>query len=164
MQVGALVDDGPAQRHDVVTRGASRLGFLARRVYLDVDVDLLGLGLGLDLLAAILVQQLGLLEVVDARDAPEVGDLGEVFAAACAVLVLMCLGGWSSVRRTRLQTADEVPLNGPRQQLGLLSQFLRVVLAKVQLPDWRFVQGKDVVGGLELRDGHETHLGTCQMP
>lgn len=50
----------------------------------------------------------------------------------------------------RLQTADEVPLDRPGEQLGLLGQLLRVVLAKVQLVDWRLMQGEDVVGRLEF--------------
>ena len=49
---------------------------------MDVDVDLGGRGVGLDQLASVLVQQLRLFERVDARDTPEVGDLGQIFAVA----------------------------------------------------------------------------------
>jgi hypothetical protein len=87
MQVGAVVDDGPTERDDVLSRRTPGLGFLARRVHLDVDVDFLCIGLGLDLLAPVLVEELCLLEVVDTRDTPEVRDFGEVLAAACVMSV-----------------------------------------------------------------------------
>lgn len=101
MQVGAVVDDGSAKRHDVIPGRTPRLGFFARRVHLDMDVELLCLRLGFDLLAAVLVEELRLLQVVDARDAPEVGDLGEVLAAAC---------GMSSVSASRpIKPMEDVP-------------------------------------------------------
>ena len=82
VQVGAVLDDGPAQRRRLGAGCASRLGLLAGCVDLDVDVDLGGRGVGLDQLASVLVQQLRLFERVDARDTPEVGDLGQIFAVA----------------------------------------------------------------------------------
>lgn len=63
-----------------------------------MDVELRQIRIG----GARRVEQLGLFEGVDAGDAEEVGDLGEVLAVA------------------GLETADEVPVDGPGQQLCLL--------------------------------------------
>jgi hypothetical protein len=63
-----------------------------------VDVDFRESGIG----GARRVEELGLLEGVDAGDAEEVRDLGEVLAVA------------------GLEAADEVPVNGPGEQLCLL--------------------------------------------
>ena len=67
-----------------------------------------------------------------------------------------------SRQRTRLQAADKVPLDGARQQVGLLAQLLGVVLAKVGVAGGILVQGEDVVGGLELGHGDEADLRVCQ--
>jgi hypothetical protein len=87
MQAGAVVDDGPAKRDDILPRCTPGLGFLARRVHLDVDVEFLCPGLGLDLLAPVLVEELRLLQAVDTRDTPEVRNFGEVLATAYAMSV-----------------------------------------------------------------------------
>lgn len=59
-------------------------------------------------------------------------------------------------RHTTLQSPNEMPLDGPRQQLGLLLQLLRIVLAEMDLLDLgSLVQSQDVVGGLELGHGDE---------
>lgn len=62
-----------------------------------------------------LVQQVRLLDRVDARDGEQVRDLGQRLAV---------LG---------LQAADEVPLDGGGQERGFAGEFLRVVLAKVDM-------------------------------
>lgn len=63
-----------------------------------MDVELRKIRIG----GARRVEELGLLEGVDAGDAEEVRDLSEVLAVA------------------GLEAADEVPVDGPGQQLGLL--------------------------------------------
>lgn len=79
------------QGYGIRPRLAPRLGGLAGRVDLDVDVDgfddgsggavaVVGRSEGGDELAPVLGEELRLLLRVDARDAPEVGDLGEVLA------------------------------------------------------------------------------------
>ena len=55
-----------------------------------------------------------------------------------------------------------MPLDGARQQVGLLAQLLGVVLAKVGVAGGIQVQGEDVVGGLELGHGDEADLRVCQ--
>lgn len=76
------------------------------------------------------VQQLGLFERVDAGHAKEVGDLGEVLAVA------------------GLQAADEVPVDGPREELCLVGEFLGVVFAEVGVGGGSLVEGEDVGGRL----------------
>lgn len=73
------------------------------------------------------IEQLGLFQGVDAGDAEEVWDLGEVLAVA------------------GLEAADEVPVDGPGQQVGLLGEFLGVVFAKVGVGGGCLVEGEDVV-------------------
>lgn len=51
-----------------------------------------------------------------------------------------------------------MPFDGTREDRGLLREFLRIVLAEVNVFDGLMVQGKDVVGGLQLGDGYETDL------
>lgn len=82
-QVRAVLCDGVAQRHRVGAGRAAGLGLLAGRVDLHVDVEPLHGGLGGDEVAAGPVQQLRLLERVDAGDAPQVGDLGDGLAVCC---------------------------------------------------------------------------------
>ena len=53
----------------------------------------------------------------------------------------------------RLQSADEMPFNGWREQARFLEEFLQVVFAKVGLRDGGFVQGQDVGGRFEFGDG-----------
>lgn len=53
-----------------------------------------------------------------------------------------------------------MPADGAWEYLGFLEKFLDVVLAEVSLQRvWSLVQGEDVVGGLQLRDGDEADLG-----
>lgn len=59
---------------------------------------------------------------------------------------------------TGLETTDEVPPDGPREQLCLLRQLLGVVLAKVRLGRGLLVQGQDVIDGLQLGHGYEADL------
>lgn len=56
-----------------------------------------------------------------------------------------------------------MPSDGAREELGLLEQFLDVVLAEMRLQraSGGLVEGEDVVCGLELRDGYEADLGVC---
>jgi hypothetical protein len=61
-------------------------------------------------------------------------------------------------KRTRLQTTDEMPLDGPGEQLGFLAQLLQVVLAKMQLPNRRLMEGEDIIDRLELGDSYESDL------
>ena len=69
-----------------------------------MDVDFGRLWLSLDLLAPVFIQQLGLLERVDAGDAPEVGDLSEVLAAPCGCVSFISLENLTMTRvgHTRL--------------------------------------------------------------
>lgn len=155
MQVGTVLDDGLAQRHRLNPGCTSRLGLLPGCVDLDVNVDLGGRGLGLDQLAPVLVQELRLFERVDARDAPEVGDLGQVFAVAWTVSFRSLS---ETVQHTRLQAADKVPLDGPGQHFCLLAQLLGIVLSKVELLSRCLVEGNDVVDRLQFRDGNKSDL------
>lgn len=52
-----------------------------------------------------------------------------------------------------------MPLDVLGKQLGLLAQFLLVVLAKVCLRD--LMEGEDVVGRLQLGNGHEPDLSSA---
>ena len=57
---------------------------------------------------------------------------------------------------TTLQPPNKMPLDAPRQQLRLLLQFLRIVLAKMNVFGLgRRVQCQNVVGRLQLGHGHE---------
>lgn len=76
------------------------------------------------------VKQLGLLERVDTGHAEEVGDLGEVLAVA------------------GLQAADEVPVDGAREKLCLVGEFLGVVFAEMGVGGGSLVEGEDVGGRL----------------
>ena len=63
---------------------------------------------------------------------------------------------------TRLQTANEVPMDRLWQQLCLLAELLRVVLAEMQLASRSFVQGQDVIRWLQLGDGNQSNLAVGQ--
>ena len=63
---------------------------------------------------------------------------------------------------TRLQAADEVPMDRLWQQLCLLAELLGVVLAKMQLAGGSFVQSQDVIRWLQLRDGDQSNLAVDQ--
>ena len=54
-----------------------------------------------------------------------------------------------------LQAADHVPLDGAGQEFGLFEEFLHIVFAEMGLERGGrgLVQGEDVVGGFEFRDG-----------
>ncbi len=80
---GAVLEDLAAQGDGVRARGAARLGVLARGVDLDVDGELGEGGIGGEEGGAGGAEEAGLFEGVDAGDAEEVGDLGEVLAVAC---------------------------------------------------------------------------------
>jgi hypothetical protein len=112
-----------AERDGIRARGTAGLCLFARGVDLDVDVELWQIRVG----SSRRVEQLGLFQGVDAGDAEEVRDLGEVLAVA------------------GLEAADEVPVDGPGQQLCLLGQFLGVVFAKVGVRGGFIVEGEDVV-------------------
>jgi hypothetical protein len=51
-----------------------------------------------------------------------------------------------------------VPADGPGQERGFLKELLDVVLAEVGVLERRLVQGEDVGGGLELRNGYKADL------
>jgi hypothetical protein len=51
-----------------------------------------------------------------------------------------------------------VPLNGPGEQVGLLTQFLGIVLAKVAMGGGGLVEGENVVCWLQLGYGDEPNL------
>lgn len=113
----------PTQRDGIRAGAAAGLCLLARGVDLDVDVELWQVRVG----RPRRVEQLGLFQGVDAGDAEEVWDLGEVLAVA------------------GLEAADEVPVDGPGQQVCLLGEFLGVVFAKVGVGGGCLVEGEDVV-------------------
>lgn len=58
----------------------------------------------------------------------------------------------------RLQGADEVPADGARQERGFGDELLLVVFAKVQVRGGRAVEGEDVRGRFQFRDGDEADL------
>ncbi|CRK14434.1 hypothetical protein BN1708_002699, partial [Verticillium longisporum] len=136
VQRRALVFDGAAESDRLVAGRGAGLGLLAGRVDLDVDVELVDALPAGQQVGARTVQQPRLLQRVDARDAEEVGDVGELLGVA------------------RLQAADEVPAQRAGQEVDLLDELLGVVFAKVHDRSVA-VQGEYVVGGLELGDGHE---------
>ena len=68
-----------------------------------------------------------------------------------------------TTQRTRLQATDKVPLYALRQQLGLLTELLGVVLAKVQMQGGRLRQGQYVVCGLQLGHRDEPDLPTSSV-
>ena len=59
---------------------------------------------------------------------------------------------------TGLQTTNEMPLDRLRQQLRLLAQLLRIILAKVRLFGGLLVQCQNVIHRLELGHGHKPDL------
>ena len=81
----------------------------------------------------------------------------------CSLRVVLCsqVGSGGGRERTRLQAADEVPLDGAGKQGSFLAQFLGVILAKVRLRRGRLVEGQDVVCRLQLGDGDEADLGAA---
>lgn len=155
LDVGTLLPDVATQRGSVLGLD-SALGLLTRGVDLNQNaqhlLDLFFFAFLLLLLhkrLASLLQLIGFLGRVDARDAPQVGDL---------------LG--QRLALVGLQGPDEVPSYAAGQDGGLFLQFLEVILAEVVLGVRRGsrVQGQDVGGRLQLRDGNEADLeGGRQM-
>lgn len=138
LQMLTLRLNSPTQLHRLLARCAARLGRLARRVHLYVHVELGDRGIygsRRNGVAAVLVQQGRLLERVDAGDDKEVRDARQGLAVR------------------RLQAADEVPVDRPRQDFGLLGEFLGVVLAEVGVGRFALVNSEDVICWLELGDG-----------